>query len=245
MIIYPAIDLLNGSCVRLYKGQFDCATSYDVSPTDVALEYQKQGANWVHVVDLDGARSTLNRQSDLIKDIVSVEGIKVQTGGGVRAISDVEKLLDIGAARVVIGSLAVKEPDSVRDCFRSFGADKICLAIDVIPYAEQFQVAVSGWQENSGVYLSAVLEMYLDYGLRHVLCTDISRDGTLEGCNLGLYASLVTQYPSLDIQASGGVRGIEDIQELCKLNVGGVVIGKALYERKIDLVSAVKAASSC
>ncbi|MBE2191774.1 MAG: 1-(5-phosphoribosyl)-5-[(5-phosphoribosylamino)methylideneamino]imidazole-4-carboxamide isomerase [Alphaproteobacteria bacterium] len=234
-MIYPAIDLIDGGCVRLFKGKFDAQTSYDVFPVDVARQYAEQGADWIHVVDLDGARDSKNRQSQLIGEIVSSSGLLVQTGGGVRGVEDVARLLDLGAARVVIGSLAVKDPDCVRECFSQFGAEKICLAVDVIPDGDQYQVAVSGWQEQSGVYLSAILDMYLDCGLTHVLCTDISRDGTLGGCNLDLYGYLVRDYPSLQVQASGGVSDVEDVVALNGLNVGGVIIGKALYEGKINL----------
>ncbi len=245
MIIYPAIDLINGSCVRLYKGQFDAVTSYDVNPIDVASVYQEQGAEWVHIVDLDGARNPENRQSDLIENICKLGGVRIQTGGGVRSHDDVARLLNIGASRVVIGSLAVKEPDIVRDCFKNFGSEKICLALDVVPIGDEFQVAVSGWMENSGISLSAVLDMYLDFGLRHILCTDISKDGTLEGCNLDLYSTLKACYPYLEIQASGGVRGMDDIQTLRDLNLAGVVVGKALYEGKIDLSEAIRKGVSC
>ncbi len=240
MIIYPAIDLIDGGCVRLEKGSFDAVTKYSADPVDVARQYKETGAQWAHVVDLDGARDSAKKQSDLIEKICCESGLLIQSGGGVRSYHDVKRMLHCGVERVVIGSLAVKDPDSVRRCFDDFGPEKICLAVDVKPNGSEFEVAISGWREDSGFYLSAVLDMYLESGLRHVLCTDISRDGMMGGCNLNLYRDLKVKYPELIVQASGGVCGMEDVGVLRAMKIGGAVIGKALYEGKISLAEALK-----
>ncbi|MDY0028769.1 MAG: 1-(5-phosphoribosyl)-5-[(5-phosphoribosylamino)methylideneamino]imidazole-4-carboxamide isomerase [Pseudobdellovibrionaceae bacterium] len=240
MIIYPAIDLIDGGCVRLEKGSFDAVTRYSVNPVDVACQYKEAGAQWAHVVDLDGARDSSRKQSDLIERLCKESALSIQSGGGVRSYHDVKRMIHCGVARVVIGSLAAKDPDSVRRCFDDFGADKICLAVDVKPNGAEFEVAISGWREDSGFYLSAVLDMYLENGLCHVLCTDISRDGMMGGCNFNLYRDLKVNYPELLVQASGGISGMEDISVLRAMKISGAVIGKALYEGKISLENALK-----
>jgi len=240
MQVYPAIDLIDGGCVRLEKGQFDAVTKYSGDPVEMAQKYKSEGAKWAHVVDLDGARDSAKKQSDLIEKICKDSGLKIQSGGGVRSYHDVKRMLNCGVDRVVIGSLAVKDPDSVRRCFEDFGAEKICLAVDVKPNGSEFEVVISGWQEDSGFYLSAVLDMYLDVGLTHILCTDVSRDGMMGGCNLNLYRDLKTKYPDLSVQASGGVSSTSDVDVLRAMGIGGVVIGKALYEGKVSLPELLK-----
>lgn len=227
MILYPAIDLIEGKCVRLFKGDFEQKTTYDVSPFDVLEIYKNEGAQWVHIVDLDGARNSDNRQIDLIRKIAQKSGLKIQTGGGIRTIEDVETLLNLGVSRVVIGSMAVQKIDETKTIMNKFGADKICIAMDVLPRDDKFYVAVHGWQEGSDVLLEDLIKDYQQVGLRHVLCTDISKDGTMTGCNFDLYETLNKKFPDIEFQASGGVHALEDLQ---KLNTGGVIVGKALYE---------------
>ena len=243
MIIYPAIDLIAGEVVRLHKGDFDQKTTYGTDPVAVARAYAEAGASWLHLVDLDGAKDPANRQTALIADIIAGSGLKVQTGGGIRSRADLEALLDAGASRVVIGSLAVREPDLVRQMFLDFGAESICLAADVIRRDGAFLVAVSGWQEASSLKLSDFIAGFADVGLRHVLCTDIDRDGTMTGPNAGLYAEMKADFPDIRLQASGGVKGIEDLDGL---TTDGVIIGRAIYEGAVDLKAAlVKGAASC
>ncbi len=243
MIIYPAIDLIAGEVVRLHKGDFDQKTTYGTDPVAVARAYAEAGASWLHLVDLDGAKDPANRQTALIADIIAGSGLKVQTGGGIRSRADLEALLDAGASRVVIGSLAVREPDLVRQMFLDFGAESICLAADVIRRDGAFLVAVSGWQEASSLKLSDFIAGFVDVGLRHVLCTDIDRDGTMTGPNAGLYAEMKADFPDIRLQASGGVKGIEDLDGL---STDGVIIGRAIYEGAVDLKAAlVKGAASC
>lgn len=245
MIIYPAIDLINGTCVRLHKGRFDECTSYEEKPHNIAEKYRAAGARWLHVVDLDGARDPAKRQSDLLGEIVASSGLKVQTGGGVRSVRDVEILLEKGAARVVIGSLAVRDPEIVKTCLKQFGSENICIAVDVMPNGEDFRIAVSGWQEQSHILLGELLETYLNDGLKHILCTDISRDGTLEGPNMELYEALSRNFPSLQIEASGGVGSVDDLRALSKTGVSGAIVGKALYEGKFTLENALEAIKLC
>ena len=214
MIIYPAIDLIGGAVVRLHKGDFDQLTQYGTDPVAVAKTYVDAGATWLHLVDLDGAKNPQNRQIDLIANIISSTGLLVQTGGGIRSADDVAALLDAGAARVVIGSLAVRAPDVVKQLMHNHGPEKICLAADVIWQNDAFYIAVSGWQEASDLSLFDFLNIYEMAGLTHVLCTDIDRDGTLQGFNRSLYTNLKKRFPHLQLLASGGASSLEDLKNL-------------------------------
>ena len=236
MIIYPAIDLIAGEIVRLHKGDFAQKTTYGTDPVAVARSYAEAGANWLHLVDLDGARDPSQRQTGLIGNIIAGSGLKVQTGGGIRSRADVEVLVAAGANRVVIGSLAVRDPGLVADMIRDFGPDTICLAADVVRPDNEFLIAVSGWQEASDMSLSAFLSGFEAAGLRHVLCTDIDRDGTMQGPNVDLYHSVKNDFPEIQLQASGGVKGIDDLEDL---PTDGVIIGRAIYEGAIDLRAAL------
>lgn len=239
MIVYPAIDLIDGKCVRLYKGDFAQKTTYETTPIDMARTYRAEGAAWLHLVDLDGARDPGKRQTGLIREIIVKSGLKVQTGGGVRSMEDVETLLSTGASRVVIGSLAVKERDLTKSIIAKFGPEKICLAMDVMPQGTDYVVAVSGWQESGKVMLDDLIRDYLDTGLEHILCTDIARDGTMTGCNAALYAKTNATFPELQIQASGGVKSLDDLRIL---DTAGVIVGKALYEGAFTVAEALEAA---
>ena len=236
MIIYPAIDLIAGEVVRLHKGDFAQKTTYGTDPVAVARAYADAGASWLHLVDLDGAKDPANRQTGLISQIIDGSGLKVQTGGGIRSRDDVEALLAAGASRVVIGSLAVRDPQAVSEMMVDLGPEAICLAADVVRQDGAFMIAVSGWQEASSLTLSGFIEGYMGCGLRHVLCTDIDRDGTLTGPNKALYDTMKADFPAIQLQASGGVKGIEDLDGL---GTDGVIIGRAIYEGKIDLKAAL------
>ncbi len=232
MIIYPAIDLIDGDIVRLHKGDFDQKTTYGSNPVEVACAFRGAGAEWLHLVDLDGAKNPHNRQINLITEIISKSGLKVQTGGGIRSREDIVKLIGAGASRIVLGSLAVREPNLVQEFFDEFGPERICLAADVIGgdpenSKECYHIAFSGWQAASGITLSDFLTEYQGAGLQHVLCTDVARDGTMSGCNNALYVSIKEMFPSIQLQASGGVRSLDDV---ASLNTDGVIIGKAIYE---------------
>ncbi len=239
MILYPAIDLLDGQCVRLHKGDFAQKTSYGNDPVAVARDFQAQGATWLHLVDLSGAKDPSKRQTALIAHIIKQTGLSVQTGGGVRNAADVTALLNAGAARVVIGSLAVKDVAATTAIFKHAGAGKICLALDML----DGRIAVSGWQEATETTIESVIDTYLPHGLTDILCTDISRDGTMAGPNTTLYARLVKAYPALHIQASGGIGSIDDITALTGSGVAGAIAGKAIYEGRFTLAQGLGAAS--
>jgi len=243
MIIYPAIDLINGEVVRLHKGDFSRKTTYGTDPVAVAKSYADAGAEWLHLVDLDGAKDPANRQTDLISKIIAGSGLKVQTGGGIRSREDVAALVEAGASRVVVGSLAVREPVLVSAIMSDFGADTICLAADVLRSDGTYLIAVSGWQEASSLTLNEFLTGFLPAGLRHVLCTDIDRDGMMTGPNNDLYRQVKARFPEIQLQASGGVKGIEDLDGLI---TDGVIIGRAIYEGALDLPAALaKGAAAC
>ena len=242
MIIYPAIDLRRGHCVRLSQGRFDAETVYDGDPVAVARDYAVQGSAWMHVVDLDGALDATKHQFDVVSAIIQGSGLRVQTGGGVRSKSDVVRLFAAGAQRVVIGSLCVKEPDTVRGWMDEFGADTIVPAMDVRVDAKGVaRVSIAGWQQDSSSVLEDAILKVLPDGAGHLLCTDISRDGMLKGPNIELYAHLKKTFPKLQVQASGGVSSLEDLAALRKLEAAGAIVGRALYERKFTLKEALEA----
>lgn len=241
MILYPAIDLLDGQCVRLYKGDFDQVTNYESDPVAVAQSYKDQGATWLHLVDLSGAKDPASRQIDLIKAIIAATDLNVQTGGGMRCADDVEVLLEAGASRVVIGSLAVKDPVAAEAILKQYGAERITLALDVVQTDNEWHVATSGWQETSPWRLHDVLENYDAYGLKHVLCTDISRDGTMSGCNTLLYREIGYDFSYLHVQASGGVNSLDDLKAARDVGAAGAIVGKALYEGVFSVKEALEA----
>ena len=239
-MIIPAIDLINGQVVRLYQGDYGQKTAYSSSPQARFDDYVAQGAEQLHLVDLDGAKDAKARQLALITELLAVTQAPVQVGGGVRSEQDVADLLAAGANRVVVGSTAVKSPDLVASWMEKYGPERIVLALDVnIDAQGNRQIAVAGWQENSGVSLEALIERFLPAGLKHVLCTDISRDGTLQGSNVALYQSLAAQYPQVSFQASGGIGGIADIEALKGSGVGGVILGRSLLEGKFTAEEAI------
>ena len=239
MIVYPAIDLRHGKCVRLAQGRFDRQTVYSDDPVEVARGFAAAGAGWLHVVDLDGAKHGSAAQGELIRRIAGESGLKVQTGGGIRTEQQIRAQLDGGIARVVIGSLATGNPELVKAWLDRFGRDRIVLALDVTANdAGEFRVATQGWQANSGQSLFAVIDGY-GAACRHLLCTDIARDGLLAGANTQLYRTLKRRYPDLAVQASGGVAALADLAALGTAGVDGVVIGKALYEGRFTLAEAL------
>lgn len=246
MILYPAIDLIGGQCVRLYQGDFDIQKTYSKAPLDVASGYANAGAAWIHVVDLDGARDPQRRQVDLIKVLAQEAGAKIQSGGGMRSMDDVKRLLDCGVARVVIGSLAVRDPQVVRDAIAAYGPDAICIAVDVKPdvqNSDRYNVAISGWQEDGNIEVRDLLRDYEGSGLAHILCTDIARDGTMAGSNISLYRSLKREFPQFQIQASGGIGALDDLIHLHDSGADGVIVGKALYEGKFTIDDALQVVS--
>ena len=232
-MIIPALDLIGGEVVRLYQGDYDQKTTYSFNPVEQFQLYQKAGAEWLHLVDLDGAKDTSARQLTTIKELIEKTDAKVQVGGGIRSEDDVQQLLDIGAQRVVIGSLAVKQPELVAAWMEKYGPEHIVLALDInIDEDGNKHVAIAGWQETSAMTLEQLIEHYQQVGLKHVLCTDISRDGTLQGSNVELYREMTAKYPGIAWQSSGGIGGLSDIVDLKPTAVAGVIVGRALLEGK-------------
>ncbi|MDB5722743.1 MAG: 1-(5-phosphoribosyl)-5-[(5-phosphoribosylamino)methylideneamino] imidazole-4-carboxamide isomerase [Alphaproteobacteria bacterium] len=234
MIIYPAMDLMGGRCVRLEQGRFADSTIYADDPAEALAGFAAAGASWAHVVDLDGARESAPRQHDLIASLAERAPLKLQVAGGFRTAAAVARMLEAGVGRVVIGSLAVQKPELVRELIEQFGGDRITLAMDVNIVDGQPLVATRGWTESSGRTLWDVAEAFP--AGRHLLVTDISRDGMLGGPNFALLDEAVARLPGFAVQASGGVSSIDDLR---RLNTAGAIVGKALWEGRIDLAEAL------
>ena len=240
-MIIPAIDLIDGCVVRLLQGNYGARRDYGEDPLVRLQRYQASGAQLLHIVDLTGAKDPKARQIPLLRELLGSLSIPVQTGGGIRSADDVRSLLDAGAARVVVGSAAVKRTDEVAGWMKTFGADKLVLALDVrINKAGNAEVAVSGWQENSGVLMDDLIRAFEPSGLRYVLTTDISKDGTLAGPNTALYAKLAQTFPNIDFQASGGIGSLDDIRAVSHTGAAGVIVGRALLEGKFTLEEAIE-----
>ena len=234
MLLIPAIDLRGGRCVRLYQGDFGAETRYEYSPRELLAKYRTLGASWVHVVDLDGARDGVLANREVIVDLAAQRGLKLQVGGGIRSAEVIEDLISSGIERVVIGSAAVERPDEVLAWASRFGADRICLALDVRHDPEGApQVRTRGWKAAGAISLWDALDFYPAAAVRHVLCTDIERDGALTGPNLDLYGDAVARFPRIAWQASGGVRDAADLAALARIGAAAAVSGKALLEERI------------
>jgi phosphoribosylformimino-5-aminoimidazole carboxamide ribotide isomerase len=235
MLLFPAIDLRGGRCVRLFQGDFSAETRYDLEPHELLLRYRALGASWLHVVDLDGARDGQLANRAVILALASQQALKVQVGGGVRSAEVIDDLLRHGVDRVVVGSAAVERPQEVLGWFARFGAERFCLAFDVRHDAAGMPLVYTrGWTQAASLSLWSALEPYAGSGLRHVLCTDIARDGALTGPSLELYREAVRRFPDLEWQASGGVRDAADLAALATIGVAGAVSGKALLEERIS-----------
>jgi phosphoribosylformimino-5-aminoimidazole carboxamide ribotide isomerase len=234
MLLFPAIDLRDGRCVRLLKGDFARETRYDVDPVELAVEYANLGARWLHVVDLDGAKRGTPVNLALIERMRSAAGVAVQVGGGIRTRASLEQVLAV-AGRVVIGSLAVSDSELVAAWLTELGPDRITLAIDVRLDATGVPlVATHGWTRGSSLTLAETIERYTAAGLHHVLCTDIDRDGALTGPNTELYRDMATRWPKIAFQASGGVRDAADLAALAATGVAAAVSGKALLDGRLQ-----------
>jgi phosphoribosylformimino-5-aminoimidazole carboxamide ribotide isomerase len=240
-VIIPAIDLIQGKTVRLYQGSYDKTTEYQQTPMQLRDLYASAGAGLLHLVDLTGAKNAADRQLELLTLLMKNAPLPVQVGGGVRTAADVEQLLAAGASRVVVGSVAIRQPDLVQNWLRTYSGDQIVLALDVAINAKGEKTLPShGWIEGSTITLEQLLDGFIAAGAKHVLCTDISKDGTLQGPNLALYAELVQKYPQIQWQASGGVGALADIKALKTTGVAGVILGRALLEGKFSVEEAIQ-----
>jgi phosphoribosylformimino-5-aminoimidazole carboxamide ribotide isomerase len=237
MILYPAMDLMGGRVVRLAQGRFDDATTYAADPAEALAQFAAAGATWAHVVDLDGARAGAPIQHDLIAALASSAPLKLQVAGGFRTRDQIARMFDAGVGRVVIGSLAVKQPELVQAFLAEFGGDRITLSLDVRVVDGTPLVATLGWTEDSGRSLWDIAALYPD--ARHLLLTDIGRDGMLAGPNFDLLEEAGARLPHLAIQASGGVSSLADLE---RLTTDGAIVGKALWEGRIALEEAVRLA---
>ncbi len=239
-MMIPAIDLIDGKVVRLFQGDYQQKTHYQYTAKERQDAYAKAGATVMHFVDLDGAKDSTKRQLSLLKTLVKHDSMTIQVGGGVRCKADVQQLLSLGADRIVIGSLAIKEPALVQQWLTEFGGEHIVLALDVkIDASGNKTLPTHGWIKDSGVNLESLLDDYIAAGLIHVLCTDISKDGTLSGSNVEMYQELCQQYPSIKWQASGGIGSLADIKALIPTGVDGVILGRSLLEGKFTLEEAI------
>jgi phosphoribosylformimino-5-aminoimidazole carboxamide ribotide isomerase len=235
MLLIPSIDLRGGRCVRLLRGDFAAETRYDFEPHELLTRYRELGARWLHLVDLDGARDGRLANRDVILSLASQRAVNLQVGGGVRSLEVVDDLLRHGVDRVVVGSAAVEQPDEVRGWIRRFGAEKICLALDVrIDAGGVPRIQTRGWTEATQRSLWDSVASFLEAGLLHVLCTDVQRDGALEGPSLELYREALRRHPAIAWQASGGVRDARDLQLLRDIGMAAAVSGKALLEQRMS-----------
>lgn len=238
--LLPAIDVREGRVVRLFQGDYGRETRYPDAPLDTARRYADAGAQWLHLVDLDAARAGGYTLLPLLEAIKTSTGLKVQTGGGVRDRSDVDALLSAGADRVVVGSLAVREPEQVIDWAAGCGVGRITVALDTRrDAAGRWRLPVAGWTATGDAELERLLRRYAQAGIRHLLCTDIDRDGTLAGPNLALYRYLLELVPDLHLQASGGIRDTGDVRAAREAGCSGAVLGKALLDGRIELQEAL------
>lgn len=237
--VYPAIDVRAGRVVRLQQGDYDRETRYADDPLTVGRAYRAQGAQWLHLVDLDAARSGGYGLHGLLRELADA-GLQVQTGGGVRTRDDVVRIFDAGAARVVVGSLSVTAPELVQGLLQEFGSERLTIALDAREEADgRWSLPTHGWTAASAQTLPALVQRYAEGGLRHLLCTDIGRDGMLAGPNLTLYQELRTLVPKVQLQASGGARDLADVVAARTAGCAGIVLGKALLDGRLALAEAL------
>lgn len=234
--LIPAIDLIDGKCVRLTKGDYNSKTVYSDSPADMARRFEDLGFKRLHVVDLDGAKSKHVVNERVLRAITDATNLVVDFGGGIKTDDDIHKAFDNGASMVTVGSIAVTQPELFIRWLNEYGADKMILGADV----KNGKISINGWLEESDSSLLDFLQQYVDKGVRNVLCTDISKDGMLAGPATELYKQVMARFPNLHLIASGGVSSIDDITALDQAGISAVVFGKAIYEGKIDLKSLVK-----
>lgn len=229
--IIPAIDIIEGKCVRLSQGDYTKQKTYNENPLEVAKSFEDHGIEHLHLVDLDGAKSAKVVNWKVLESIANNTGLKIDFGGGVKSDEDIKKVFESGANQITAGSIAVKSPDKVFEWMLTYGADRIILGADV----KNNKIAINGWKEESELELFPFLERYRAQGIAHVICTDISKDGMMAGSSVKLYQEIMSRFPKLKLIASGGVSSMQEIQELEENDLHGAIIGKAIYEGQISL----------
>lgn len=231
--LIPAIDIINGQCVRLTKGDYNQKKVYNDNPVEVAKHFEELGFKRLHVVDLDGAKSKHIVNDGVLKEITKATNLVVDFGGGIKTKDDIEKAFEAGASMVTVGSVAVTNRQLFLDWIDIYGAERLILGADV----RNGKISINGWKEDSSEELLPFLKHYVDKGVKNVLCTEISKDGTLQGPAIDLYKDIMKAYPDMHLIASGGVSSNDDINDLNKAGIPAVVFGKAFYEGKIDIKS--------
>lgn len=229
--LIPAIDIIGGRCVRLSQGDYERQTTYDAEPADMVKRFADCGVKRVHVVDLDGAKAAQPENLPTLEKMAGIDGVNIEWGGGLKTETAVRQVFDAGAAYAIVGSVAAKQPELFTTWLNAFGAERMVLGADV----REGKVSVSGWQEDLNLGIEALIDIFQPHGLRQVICTDISRDGMLQGPSFNLYTQLQAAYPDIDFTVSGGISSMDDIRRLDSLNLRKVIIGKAIYEGRISL----------
>jgi phosphoribosylformimino-5-aminoimidazole carboxamide ribotide isomerase len=239
--IIPAIDIINGQCVRLTQGDYNQKKVYNTNPVEVAKSFEDAGIQRLHLVDLDGAKAKHIVNVEVLEGVAKASNLTIDFGGGIKSDEDIKMAFDAGANQITAGSIAVANPDVVNRWMGAYGASKIILGADV----KGLKIAVNGWQEASSENLFPFLESYLAKGIEYCICTDVAKDGLLQGSSIDLYATILERFPTLKLIASGGVTSIEEIGKLNEIGCHGVIIGKAIYEGKITLKELEKLVVSC
>jgi phosphoribosylformimino-5-aminoimidazole carboxamide ribotide isomerase len=231
MRIIPAIDLINGNCVRLTEGDYNTQKIYAENPTQIAQQFEKEGAEYLHLVDLDGAKKGEVVNWHILENIAKNTTLSIDFSGGIKTEKEIEKAFQLGAKQVVLGSIAIKNPTQTKQWIEKFGNEKIILSADV----KQEKIAINGWQTITEWHIIDFLDEFIQAGLKYAICTDIEKDGKLSGVSLHLYQTILHTFPTLKLIASGGVHKKNDITELKNNHLDGLIIGKAIYENKINL----------
>ena len=231
MEIIPAIDIIEGKCVRLSQGDYNTKKEYSANPLAMAQKYEEIGLSHIHIVDLEGAKNGQPVNLESLAQITNQTELFIDYGGGIKTEEDLQSVFEKGADQITAGSVAVKHRNRVEKWLERYGREKIILGADI----KGEKIAVDGWQNQTEVNIFDFIDSYLEAGIQYVICTDISKDGMLEGPAVSLYTDLVDKYPDLDIIASGGVSSAEDLKKLKETGVKGTIVGKAIYEGKIDL----------
>ncbi|SNR15934.1 1-(5-phosphoribosyl)-5-[(5-phosphoribosylamino)methylideneamino]imidazole-4-carboxamide isomerase [Tenacibaculum jejuense] len=239
MRIIPAIDIIDGKCVRLTKGDYDTKKIYNESPVEVAKEFQDAGIEYLHVVDLDGAKASRIINYKVLEEIATKTSLKIDFGGGLKSDEDLNIAFESGANQITGGSIAVKKPEVFESWIQKYGSDKIILGADFYPDDTGGKIAISGWQEESNLALLPFIQGYQEKGISYVICTDISKDGMLQGPSFETYEEILSDQAEsrakLNLIASGGISNFDELPKLAELGCEGVIIGKAIYENRISL----------